>query len=366
LYHLRHISLTQFRNFSQRKFNFDAQVIGITGLNGTGKTNLLDAVYYLCYTKSYFQSRESNNVQYGTTGFRIEGLFENMTADGNGPASPDTEKIVCIWKDGKKTIQHNSVLYERVTEHIGKYAAVMIAPDDIELLNGGSELRRKFIDGLLSSQPGSSYLNHLLNYQKYLAQRNAYLRQMAGPPRHDLLDVYDQQLALHGTPLIEARQKLSDWLPQQIQQFYHTLCKGSEHIDIHYKKCAPGGELARALAASRQRDIDYRRTLAGPHTEDWLIQIEGNAAKTHASQGQKKSMLIGLKLAHILWLQMQGKKPLLLLDDIFEKLDAGRLDRLFGLLSDSALAQVFMTHTSEKDLLQSVQPYYKQLQILPV
>jgi DNA replication and repair protein RecF len=162
---LNKISLTQFRNFASGSFSFDAPVIGITGLNGTGKTNLLDAIYYLCYTKSYFQSRDINNVQHGTQGFRVEGSFEE-------------EQIICKWKEGKKTIEHNDVLYEKVTDHIGKYSAVMIAPDDIELINEGGELRRKFIDGLLS-QSDPEYLDHLLMYQKFLSQRNAYLKQTA-------------------------------------------------------------------------------------------------------------------------------------------------------------------------------------------
>lgn len=349
---LQKIALTQFRNFSFRSFTFDAPVIGITGLNGTGKTNLLDAVYYLCYTKSYFQSREINNVQYGTNGFRVEGDF-----------LPE-ENITCIWREGKKGIQHNGNLYEKVTEHIGKYTAVMIAPDDIELINEGSELRRKFIDGLLSQSDGK-YLESLLLYQKYLAQRNAYLRQLIpGNIRHDLLDIYDEQLAIHGAYLIKEREQLSVKIPAWVQEFYAVLSGGAEETGIRYKRCAAPEQLFSLLQQSRQRDVDYKRTLNGPHTEDWLFTIGENPLKAHASQGQKKSFLVSLKLSHIKWLQELGKKPFLLLDDIFEKLDRKRLLNLFDMLQQFSLSQILMTHTAAEDLTETIKNYYEKVQII--
>jgi DNA replication and repair protein RecF len=348
---LQKISVTQFRNFTFGSFGFQAPVVGITGLNGVGKTNLLDAIYYLCYTKSYFQAREINNVQRDTSGFRVEGHF-------------GTEEIVCKWKEGKKTIEHDGVLYEKVTEHIGKYTAVMIAPDDIELINDGSELRRKFVDGLLS-QSDPQYLEQLLVYQKYLMQRNAYLRQMPQhSTAHDLLDVYDEQLARHGAYLIREREQLSATLPGHVQNYYARLSEGADKVGLQYKRCATPEQLLSLLQRSRQRDIEYRRTLTGPHTEDWLFTIEGNALKSHASQGQKKSFLIGLKLAQIRWMQQLGKKPFLLLDDIFEKLDSKRLQRLFAMLQEFPLSQVFMTHTSADDLQRTVSDYYQNIQLI--
>lgn len=350
---LEKISVTQFRNFTADTFTFQSPAVGITGLNGAGKTNLLDAIYYLCYTKSYFQSRELNNVQRGTAGFRIDGHF-------------DTEQIVCKWKEGKKTLEHDSVVYEKVTEHIGKYTAVMIAPDDIELINEGSELRRKFIDGLLS-QSDPFYLEQLLAYQKYLMQRNALLRQQGGRQHlHSLLDVYDGQLAQHGAYLVQEREKLSVRIPALVQQYYAAVSGDAERVGLQYRSCAAPDQLFTLLQRSRQRDIEYKRTLTGPHTEDWLFTIEDNPLKSYASQGQKKSFLVSLKLAHINWLQGLGKKPFLLLDDIFEKLDRKRLLHLFALLQQCSLSQVFMTHTSADDLLQTVHPYYKEVQLVPL
>jgi DNA replication and repair protein RecF len=356
LSYLQKITLTQFRNFEKKAFDFEGPVTGITGLNGAGKTNLLDAIYYLCYTKSYFQSREINNVQKGKEGFRVSGAFTG------GPKGP--EEISCLWREGKKSIEHNQTPYDRVTEHIGKYAAVMIAPDDIELINDGSELRRKFMDGLLS-QSNSNYLEHLLLYQKYLAQRNAYLKQ--APPAHkaqDLLDVYDEQLAKHGAYLISERIKLSAVMPGWVQAYYAALSSGSEQVGLLYKPSANPDQLLLTLKQARSRDLDYRRTLYGPHMEDWLFTLDSQVMKTQASQGQKKSFLISLKLAHIKWLQQLDKKPFLLLDDIFEKLDKTRLMRLFDMLQQFSLSQIFMTHTDEHDLMQTVKSYYNDLQLI--
>ena len=348
---LKKIALTQFRNFDIETFAFNSKIVGITGLNGAGKTNLLDAIYYLCYTKSYFQNREINNVKYDTNGFRVEGNFENET-------------IICKWKEGKKTIEHNGIVYEKITEHIGKYSSVMIAPDDIELINDGSELRRKFMDGLLS-QSDSVYLEYLLLYQKILTQRNAYLKQTtASNISHDLLDIYDEQLVQYGAYLIQERKKLAIQLPEWVQDYYATLSSEAEIVGVQYRNSAEPESLKAILEKSRRRDLEYKRTLVGPHTDDWIFLIGENPMKAHGSQGQKKSFLISLKLAHIKWLELLNKTPFLLLDDIFEKLDRKRLLKLFEMLGQFDIPQIFLTHTSEKDMLETVQQFYEQVQIV--
>jgi len=348
---LQKITITQFRNFGSAAFSFPSRVTGITGLNGAGKTNLLDAIYYLCYTKSYFQGREINNVKFDTNGFRIEGRF-------------DDETITCKWKEGKKSVEHDGIAYEKVTEHIGKYTAVMIAPDDIELINDGSELRRKFMDGLLS-QSDPEYLESLLLYQKVLMQRNAYLKQTAPAQlSHDLLDIYDGQLAQYGAYLITERLRLSQQLPDWVQSYYAALCNDAETVETQYRTATAPDKLKAALAQSRRKDLEYKRTLTGPHTDDWIFLIGGNPMKAHASQGQKKSFLISLKLAHIRWLEQLNKTPFLLLDDIFEKLDRKRLQRLFEMLADFNIPQIFLTHTSDTDLAGSVSRFYSDVHII--
>lgn len=356
---LSEITLTQFRNFHHQAFHFHAPVVGIAGRNGVGKTNLLDAIYYLCYTKSYFQSKEISNVQNGKEGFRIEGGWRSAV-----PPYAATDHTTCIWREGKKTIRENEEEYTRITDHIGKYNAVMIAPDDLELINGGSEMRRKFMDGLLAqTEPG--YLDHLLCYQKTLQQKNAYLKQNAGGiSAPDLLDIYDDQLAWHGAVLIEGRKKLASVLPGATCENYDLLSGGGEPVAMRYRPCADPGNLKDVLVRSRGRDMDLKRTSSGPHTEDWYFSIRGNALKIQASQGQKKSFLISLKLAQLQWLQQLGKTPLLLLDDIFEKLDRGRLLRLFELLSNLSPPQIFLTHTDISDLEKNKGIYGEALQLI--
>jgi DNA replication and repair protein RecF len=353
--YLKKISLTQFRNYDFKLFSFDAPYIGITGLNGSGKTNLLDAIYYLCYTKSYFQSRENNNVQYGKEGFRIEGQFL---------IQEQIEKIACTWREGKKTVSRNDLAYEKVTEHIGKVHAVMIAPDDIALINEGSDLRRKYIDGLLS-QRDEQYLIHLLAYHKFLAQRNACLKQANGyHVQHDLLDIYDEQMAIHGAYIIQERSKLAAQLPSITEHYYARLSGDNEPVGIHYRQtCAPE-QLLLSLQQSRRRDIEYKRSLVGPHTEDWLFSINHHSLKAGASQGQKKSFLISLKLSQIALLHQNQTQPLLLLDDIFEKLDAARLTRLFALIAEFGLMQTFMTHTQGSDFERLLPHLSTQLQLI--
>lgn len=355
---LSSISLTQFRNYDLQSFSFDAKVVGITGKNGIGKTNLLDAIYYLCFTKSYFQSKEINNVQQGKEGFRVEGHF-------NLPEQEEGQSTCIVWKEGKKKITEKGVLVERVTDYIGKHTALMIAPDDIELINGASEVRRKFVDGLLA-QADSNYLELLLVYQKVLAQRNAYLKQT--PAYHiqaDLLEVYDDQLARSGSYLIEKRTELSGQLPELVCRFYESIALHSEDIGIEYKpSIAQAEQLKELLIYNRRKDIEARRTTAGPHTEDWTILLNGNPCKTHASQGQKKSLLISMKLAQLEWLRQLGKSPIILLDDIFEKLDQERLSRFFSLLQQLDIAQIFMTHTQEEGINNLAAPHFAGVQII--
>ena len=358
---LSKITLTHFRNFEFQSFDFNSSIIGITGNNGIGKTNLLDAVYYLCYTKSYFQNKEINNVQTGKDGFRLVGDWLLDTDEDN---YQEKESSICIWRDNKKNFEHNGVTYTKITDHIGKFNAVMIAPDDIEIINGGSEVRRKFIDGLIA-QNDREYLQHLLQYQKVLQQKNAYLKQSYNHSvSFDLLDIYDEQLAESGAFLIRTRMEIAAILPQWILGFYEQLCDGKETINITYKSCSTPEQLPDLIRRYRKRDMEFKRATIGPHTEDWLFNFKDFPFKAHASQGQKKSLLISLKLAQLKWLQSIEKSPILLLDDIFEKLDQKRLKQLFALLQQFPIAQIFMTHTNSEDLSVLVKEYYQDLEII--
>lgn len=243
----------------------------------------------------------------------------------------------------------------------------MIAPDDLGIINNGSEGRRKFIDGLLA-QTDKDYLDNLLSYQKILQQKSAYLKQARSQNIHwDLLDTYDEQLSGYGEILIQKRQEIASFLPEKVAGYYALLCNNkNEEPGILYQASAEKNNLHQLLHENRQYDLEYKRTVKGPHTEDWLFTLNGQPMKTQASQGQKKSFLISLKLAQLSWMQENQHTPILLMDDIFEKLDRFRMERLFQLLSSFGLAQLFITHTEAKDMEKFLPEYQQKFQIIEI
>ena len=340
------ITLLQFRNYSSAAFEFKAPVTCVTGANGSGKTNLLDAVYYLCYTKSYFSAYQQNNAQNGTDGFRVTGIFNRKDRQ---------ESISCKWKDGKKEVYNNDVEYEKVTDHIGMYSAVMIAPDDTELINGSSELRRKWIDGILS-QVDKTYLEKLMHYQRILLQRNAWLKIQYIKPSDNKteLEYYDAELGADGAYLYEHRKAfLAEFLPL-LNDFYHRLSGGKETIVVTYTSDLAQKPLAAWLAQNLQHDLRYQRTLRGIHKDDWDFRLNDLQLKQFGSQGQKKSFLFALKLAQYAYLaKSQGHLPILLLDDIFEKLDQNRMEALLRIIRSDGFGQVILTDTHPERIKQA-------------
>jgi DNA replication and repair protein RecF len=332
------ISLVQFRNYTSAVYDFPAQVTCITGPNGSGKTNLLDAVYYLCYTKSYFSAYQQNSVQNGMDGFRVSGKFHK---------SGSTDTISCKWKAGKKEIYKNDAEYEKITDHIGAYSAVMIAPDDTELINEHSDLRRKWIDSILG-QADRQYLERLMRYQRLLLQRNAWLKIQAYKPTTNTteLDHYNAEMASDGTYIYEQRAAfLHDFLPL-LNDFYHRLCGGVEAVTVSYITDLSQKPLLTWLQQGLEYDLRYQRTLRGIHKDDWAFGLNGLALKQFGSQGQKKSFLFALKLAQYAWLtRVQGQLPILLLDDIFEKLDQQRMEALLRIIRGQGFGQVILTDT---------------------
>ena len=332
------ITLLQFRNYSSATFEFPAPVTCITGANGSGKTNLLDAVYYLCYTKSYFSAYQQNSVQNGMDGFRVTGVF-----DRKGRA----ETISAKWKAGKKEIYNNEVEYEKITDHIGTYSAVMIAPDDTELINGSSELRRKWVDGILG-QVDKLYLEKLMHYQRILQQRNAWLKIQSVKPADNRteLEYYDAELAADGAYIYEQRKIfLKEFLPL-LNDLYHRLTDGKEAVQVTYNSDLAQKPRAKWLEQGLEHDLRYQRTLRGIHKDDWEFTLNGLALKQFGSQGQKKSFLFALKLAQYAYLsKAQGHLPILLLDDIFEKLDQNRMEALLRIIRGPDFGQVILTDT---------------------
>lgn len=334
---LKKITLFQFRNYDSADFEFLAAITCITGPNGCGKTNLLDAVYYLCYTKSYFSAYQQHSVKNGTEGFRIEGQFD----------AEKKESISCKWKQGKKEIMADGVEYEKLTDHIGKYAAVMIAPDDMELINDGSELRRKWIDGILS-QTDREYLETLMLYQKLLQQRNAWLKMQSFNPSGDraALDYYNMQMASAATYIYQRRKVFMARFLPLLQNFYSQLSGAQEVVAVSYESDIAKKPLAEWLENGLEQDLRMQRTLRGIHKDDWMFLLNDIALKQYGSQGQKKSFLFALKLAQYAYLGMEQKHlPILLLDDIFEKLDQTRMEALLRIIRGPGFGQVILTDT---------------------
>ena len=336
---LQNLELIQFKNYASQSFSFSEPVIAITGSNGIGKTNLLDAIHYLCFTRSYFSSGDNVNCMDGTSGFRIDGtLLIN---------SDNTLVRVLLRESGKKEISCNGIQPEKMADHLGKFPAVMIAPDDTELITGGSELRRKQIDALLC-QLDPEYLSALIIYNKVLLQRNSYLRQTAdGNPRNDtLLDVLDESLIKPGKLIF---QKRKTFLPNFIHKTIslYTLFAGkSESISLEYESSLLENNFEDILKKNREKDYALQRTGAGIHRDNLSINYRNVSFKSTASQGQRKSMLFALKMAEAEILkQTKGFAPLLLLDDVFEKLDAGRMHNLLAYVGQALKPQLFITDT---------------------
>ncbi|MCX6318270.1 MAG: DNA replication and repair protein RecF [Bacteroidetes bacterium] len=353
MFHLRQISLFQFKNYQHRSFDFAERIVGICGKNGVGKTNLLDAIHYLCFTRSYFTRLDANNVRHGHNGFRLEGDFLYRE---------QPEKAVCILREtGKKEFSINNDAYEKFSQHIGRYPCVVIAPDDAELITGDSRERRSFLDALLS-QLDTDYLQQLIVYKKVLDQRNAALKSFAdsGSRNYSLLDVLDEQLIKPGDRIYQTRRDfLFRFLPE-VKHLYQSIAGANaadaatiqrEDLQLLYESQLEQQSMAALLQQNRQRDCLAQRTTTGVHRDELLLRSGEQPFKNIASQGQRKSLLFALKLAEMDVLKKEkGFPPLLLLDDVFEKLDEDRISNLLHRVCVENEGQVFITDTNETRL----------------
>ena len=334
---LHKISLVQFKNALHTSYEFKQKIIGFCGRNGAGKTNLLDAIYYLCFTKSYFSKSDTQNVHFGSEGFRIEGDF----LKGNNP-----EKIVCILREnGKKECSVNDDPYLKLSHHIGRFPCVMVAPDDVEIIIGGSEERRKFVDYTLS-QSDPVYLQALMDYNKILQQRNGLLRSYDSHKDESLLEVLTAQLIPPGELVHTTRKKMLRHFLPLLNKFYDEITGIDEPVEVSYHSQLNSDSLVNLLKNNLQKDILLQRTNAGIHRDDLVFHLNGENFKSVASQGQRKSLLFALKLAEFEFLsQQKGFAPILLLDDVFEKLDDSRMHNLLNRVCVQNEGQVFITDT---------------------
>lgn len=355
------IILTDYKNYQSETFCFNKRIVGICGHNGKGKTNLLDAINYLCFTKSYFSKTDALNVSYGADGFRLEAELNGHT-DVSHPAT----KIVCIYRGFKKEFYLDDVAYEKFSHHIGKFPCVMIAPDDIEMITGGSEERRKFLDTLIS-QVDAEYLQQLIIYNKVLQQRNSLLKSESFQSNVDanLLDALDVQMVKAGEYIYKVRKQFCKKIIPLVQQFYVHISGNREVVSFEYNSHLNGNNFAQLLLASRQRDIITQRSNVGLHKDDINFYLDKNIFKTIASQGQRKTLLFACKLAEFEILKsVKGPAPLLLLDDVFEKLDEVRMKNLLNYVCKTNSGQVFITDTHRERLELALNEFNDEVQVI--
>lgn len=332
-------------------------MIGFCGPNGTGKTNLLDAVYYLCLTKTYFGRSDSGNVRFGEQGFRIQGNFT---------VQHQHFSAVCIMREtGKKEMQLNNETYTRFSQHVGRFPIVVVAPDDVSLVSGASEERRKLLDTIIS-QIDNQYLLQLIQYNKVLQQRNSLLRQFAESGRldHALLTVMDEQLVKPGEFIFTQRVRFLESYIPEVRKMYTLIAGEQEEIDIIYQSQLQTKDLASLLQASHDKDRYAQRTTVGIQRDELEIRLGDQSFRLVASQGQRKSLLFALKLAEFNVLSRhKGFAPVLLLDDVFEKLDEERMHNLLEWACLHNDGQVFLTDTHCGRLKQALDKLNVEAQI---
>ncbi|EAR12032.1 DNA replication and repair protein RecF, ABC family ATPase [Polaribacter irgensii 23-P] len=353
--YLKKISLLNFKNLEAQSFDFQQKINCFVGNNGVGKTNILDAIYYLSFAKSYFNSVAIQNIRHGASFFMVEGDYV---------IDHRNEKIVCSLKKGqKKVLKRNGKSYEKFSEHIGQLPLVIISPADRDLVTEGSDTRRKFIDGVISQQ-NKNYLLDLLAYNKVLTQRNALLKYFAANRTFDALNlsVYDAQLSEYGTRIYEVRKAFLEKFIPIFNEKYQVISNDKERVDLVYKSQLNDFSMNSLLQKSLEKDKILQYTTAGTHKDDLSFEIGDYPIKKFGSQGQQKSYLIALKFAQFEFIKQQSNVvPILLLDDIFDKLDESRVLQIINLVNNDEFGQIFITDThserTENIVKQSNKPY---------
>src|ERR1700744_589657 len=340
--YLQQLSVINFKNYTEAELTFNEGVNAFRGNNGAGKTNLLDAIHYLSLCKSYFNPIDSQQIKHGTDFFIINGTFNK---------NDKQESIACgVKRNQKKQFKRNKKDYQRLADHIGLFPLVMVSPYDISIIIESSEERRPFIDNVIS-QTDNRYLDELINYNKVLMNRNALLKRIADTGRYDpeLLSVFDEQLIASGNLIFEKRKAFMESFTEIFNKHYQFISDNAEQVDLVYESQLLQDDFASLLKRNTERDRALERTTAGIHKDELQFAIHGMPMKKFGSQGQQKSFLIALKLAQYSYLyQQKGFKPMLLLDDIFDKLDDKRVTKLMQMVSNHDFGQVFITDTSKE------------------
>ncbi len=340
--YLKHIHLTNFKCYDEAEFTFNSNVNGIVGANGSGKTNLLDAIHYLSFGKSCFSAKDVSSMRLGTEFFALHGDFADEE-------SGNTTQVSCVYKNGSKSLRANKKEYDRLSDHVGLFPVVMVSPYDSDIINDGNEVRRRFFDKVIS-QFDKTYLQHLIHYKKLLLQRNAVLRQQLETRHSDysLLQVVDYQLVEDGVLLHQRRKRFIEEIRPMFLGHYRQLTRGGEEVDIHYESQLEQTRYDEGLAKSLPADSRCGFTTFGVHKDDYDFTINGQPVKHFGSQGQQKSFSLALRLSQFDYAFAYNKrKPILLLDDIFDKLDRSRITELLNMVGREHFGQVFISDTDE-------------------
>ncbi|MBV1923368.1 MAG: DNA replication and repair protein RecF [Flavobacteriaceae bacterium] len=357
---LKDISLLNYKNFESITFQFDPKINCLVGNNGVGKTNVLDAIYHLSFGKSYFNPITGQNIKHGEEFFVVEGNYAKNDRD---------ERFIVSAKRGqKKIIKRNNKVYEKFSDHIGFLPLVIISPADRDLIIEGSDTRRKFIDGVIS-QGDSSYLKTLLNYNKVISQRNSLLKYFAVNHtfNQDTLDIYNEQMHEYGSIIFEKRKIfLDNFLPIFLKR-HQSISNSKESVNLTYRSQLQESDLRTLLQENALKDKISQYSNFGIHKDDLIFEIDGHPIKKFGSQGQQKSYLIALKLAQFDFIKEQNKvNPILLMDDIFDKLDENRVEQIITLVDNEDFGQLFISDTHAErteNVIKKVHQTYKMIHL---
>jgi DNA replication and repair protein RecF len=358
--YLKKLSLTNFKNYEQAELEFSPKINCFVGNNGVGKTNILDAIHYLSLTKSFFNGIDSVNIRHGEDYFMIHGTFIR---------NEDEDNIYCSFhKQKQKLLKRNGKEYQKLSDHVGRYPVVMISPADSALISEGSEERRKFMNKIIS-QYNAAYLDSVLKYNKALQQRNKLLKDFraSGNFDRDMLSIWDTQLVRFGNYAFGEREILVNELIPVFQEYYSFISNEKELVKLQYRSHLSDGDFTGSLqnAIGKDRILEY--TTIGIHKDDLILEMNNFPVKSLGSQGQQKSYLVALKLAKFDYIKRKaGFSPILLLDDIFDKFDADRVEQIIRLVGNHRFGQIFITDTHQSrlhDILTTLESDYKLFRI---
>jgi DNA replication and repair protein RecF len=336
---LKELSILNFKNFPQQEMEFCQRLNCFLGNNGAGKTNLMDAIYYLSFCKSYFNNIDTQSIKHDEDFLMIQ---------GNYSINEKSESVLCSIKKGqKKQFKRNKKEYEKLSDHIGLLPLVMVSPSDIRLILDGSDVRRKFINGVIS-QYDKEYLEDLLVYQRAVLQRNALLKDLAKKRKFDSvsMEIWTEPIIETGLRIYKKRvEYIKDFIPI-FNKHYEFISGEQEKVDLEYNSQLNNGDFRELIEKSLEKDLLFQYTTVGIHKDDLELTLKGFPIKQTGSQGQKKSYLVALKLAQFEFIKkVTSITPIFLLDDIFDKLDKHRVAKILELVADSSFGQIFITDT---------------------